>query len=68
LSFGFSLAAFETVRTARPEALRIYLLDLPDGFSARVLAIAFVADQGHFAAMVEEEVPRILDTFEFRTP
>ncbi|MEA2498049.1 MAG: hypothetical protein QOH26_454 [Actinomycetota bacterium] len=47
--------------------MRLYLLDLPEGSSARTLAIAFVAPEAGFESVLEE-APPILDSFEFDTP
>ena len=46
--------------------MRLYLLDLPEGISARILAIAIVAPEAHFERVVEAAAP-ILDSFEFHT-
>jgi len=51
----------------REHRMRLYLLDLPQGSSARILAIAFVAPEASFETALEE-APRILDSFEFHTP
>jgi hypothetical protein len=48
------------------DRMRLYLLDLPGGSSARILAIAFVAPEASFETVLEE-APRILDSFEFHT-
>jgi hypothetical protein len=46
--------------------MRLYLLDLPEGSSARILAVAFVAPGTRFGTVLEEEeAARILDSFEF---
>ena len=47
--------------------MRLYLLDLPKGMSARTLAIAFAAPQAAFESVLDD-APRILRSFEFRTP
>jgi hypothetical protein len=44
--------------------MRLYLLDLPDGLSARTLAITFVAPEASYEAVLEYAGP-ILDSFEF---
>ena len=49
------------------DRMRLYLLDLPRGSSARVLAIAFVAPEASFETMLEAEEARIMGSFEFRT-
>jgi len=48
------------------ERMRLYLLDLPEGLSARILAIAIVAHDGRFERVLEAAAP-IVDSFEFRT-
>jgi hypothetical protein len=45
--------------------MRLYLLDLPEGSSARILAIAFVAPEASFETTLEEEEARIMGSFEF---
>ena len=49
------------------DRMRLYLLDLPGGSSAGILAIAFVAPDAGLE-MVLEDAPRILDSFEFHAP
>jgi hypothetical protein len=44
--------------------MRLYLLDLPEGLSARILAIAVIAPEDRFEAVIDEAVP-ILDSMEF---
>ena len=44
--------------------MRLYLLDLPDGMSARILAIAISAPEPDFEHVMEAAEP-ILDSFEF---
>jgi hypothetical protein len=46
--------------------MRLYLLDLPEGMSARILAIAISALGSEFEHVVEAAAP-ILDSFEFHT-
>ncbi|HXJ63918.1 MAG TPA: hypothetical protein VNN79_09200, partial [Actinomycetota bacterium] len=48
------------------ERMRLYLLDLPDGLSARTLAIAIVAPKADFEAALAEATP-IVESVEFRT-
>jgi hypothetical protein len=48
------------------DRMRLYLLDLPEGSSARILAIAIVAPDPSFETVLEEAT-RIVDSFEFRT-
>lgn len=47
--------------------MRLYLLDLPDGMSARILAIAISALDTEFEHVVEAATP-VLDSFEFHSP
>lgn len=47
--------------------VRLYLLDLPDGMSARVLAIAISALDSEFEYVVNAAGP-VLDSFEFHEP
>jgi hypothetical protein len=47
------------------DRMRLYLLDLPEGSSARILAIAFVAPEASFETTLEEEEARIMGSFEF---
>lgn len=47
--------------------MRLYLLDLPEGSTARTLVITFRADEPAFESLLEE-APPILNSFEFRTP
>ena len=44
--------------------MRLYLLDLPEGFSAQILALAVIAPEERFDAVLEEAEP-ILDSIEF---
>ena len=46
--------------------MRLYLLDLPEGLSARILAIAIVAPEPRLERVVEAAAP-IVDSFEFHT-
>ena len=47
--------------------MRLYLLDLPEGLSARILAIAISAPEADFDHVMEAAEP-IVDSFEFHTP
>jgi hypothetical protein len=47
--------------------MRLYLLDLPEGPSVRVLAIAIVAPESRLEAVAEAAAP-ILDSIEFHAP
>jgi hypothetical protein len=46
------------------ERMRLYVLDLPEGMSARILTIAILAPKQDFEHVVEAAAP-ILDSFEF---
>jgi hypothetical protein len=46
--------------------MRLYLLDLPEGSSARILALAISAPETRFESVLEAAAP-ILVSFEFRT-
>jgi hypothetical protein len=46
---------------------RVYLLDLPGGSQARVLAIAIVTDRDSFEPVLESAAP-IMDSIEFHSP
>jgi hypothetical protein len=46
--------------------MRVYLLDLPEGMSARILAVAISALDSEFEHVVEAAAP-IVDSFEFHT-
>jgi hypothetical protein len=48
------------------DRMRLYLLDLPEGSSARILAIAIVAPEPSFETVLGQAT-RIVDSFEFRT-
>ena len=47
--------------------MRLYLLDLPEGMSARILGIAIAAPEEGFERVMEAAVPT-LDSFEFHAP
>jgi len=47
--------------------MRLYLLDLPEGMSGRILAIAISALDSEFEYVMEAAAP-VLDSFEFHTP
>ena len=48
------------------QRMRLYLLDLPEGSSARILAIAVVAPETSFEQVVDATAP-IVDSIEFHT-
>jgi hypothetical protein len=48
------------------QRMRLFLLDLPEGSSGTVLAIAIVAPESRFEGVMEEAAP-ILDSLEFHT-
>jgi hypothetical protein len=49
------------------DRMRLYLLDLPEGMSARILAIAISAPEPDFERVVEAAAP-VLDSIEFHAP
>lgn len=51
----------------RAHRMRLYLLDLPGGSSARILAIAIVAEEVRFEPAVDA-AGAIVDSFEFHAP
>lgn len=51
----------------RDNRVHLYLLDLPEGMSARILVIAISAADSEFELVVEAAGP-ILDSFEFHAP
>lgn len=57
----------EHVGLGQDNRVRLYLVDLPDGMSARVLAIAISALDSEFDYVVEAATP-VLDSFEFHAP
>ncbi len=52
---------------AGQDRMRLYVLDLPEGMTAQVLAIAISAKESEFEYVVEAAGP-ILDSFEFQAP
>ena len=48
------------------ERMRLYLLDLPEGMSARTFAIAISAPEADFERVLAAATP-IVDSFEFHT-
>ncbi len=57
--------AWASVDLRARHRMRLYLLDLPEGLSARILAIAIVSQEDRFEAVLEAAAP-IVDSFEFR--
>jgi hypothetical protein len=51
---------------AGEDRIRLYVLDLPEGMSARTLAIAISAHDSQFERVVKAARP-VLDSFEFQT-
>jgi len=49
------------------ERMRLYLLDLPEGMSARILAITISAPEPDFEHVMEAAEP-IVDSIEFHAP
>lgn len=47
--------------------MRLYLLDMPDGSSTRIMAIAVVAPEARFDSVLEAATP-IIDSTEFHAP
>ena len=46
--------------------MRLYLIDLPEGSATRILAIAVVAPEARFEAVLEAAAP-IIESIEFHT-
>jgi hypothetical protein len=44
--------------------MRLYLIDMPEGSSMRILAIAIVAPEARFDAVIEAATP-VMDSIEF---
>ena len=57
----------EHLSLMQDDRARLYLLDLPEGMSARILAIAISAHDSEFEYVVEAAAP-IVDSFEFHAP
>ncbi|HUG75786.1 MAG TPA: hypothetical protein VMM81_09010 [Acidimicrobiia bacterium] len=47
--------------------MRLYLLDLPEGLTTRILAIAVVAPEARFENVIEA-APPVVDSIEFQAP
>jgi hypothetical protein len=58
--------ALEGVSVGTENPTRLYLLDLPEGMSARILVIAISALDSEFERVVEAAAP-VVDSFEFHT-
>ena len=52
---------------ATGERTRLYLFDMPEGSSMRILAIAIIAPESRFASVVEVAAP-VVDSVEFHAP
>jgi hypothetical protein len=52
---------------ASGERMRLYLFDVPEGSSMRVLAIAIIAPESRFESVVEAAAP-VVDSVEFHVP
>ena len=50
-----------------PDRARLYLLDLPDGSQARVLALVTITDEDSFETVAEAAAP-IVNSIEFHAP
>lgn len=57
----------EHLGLGQDDRMRLYLVDLPDGMSARVMAIAINALNSEFELVLEAATP-VLDSFEFHLP
>ena len=57
----------EQLSLSQDARMRLYLLDLPEGMSARTLAIAIVALDSEFEHVVEAATP-VVDSLELHTP
>jgi hypothetical protein len=57
----------EHLSLSQDARMRLYLLDLPDGMSSRIVAIAITAHDSLFEHVLEAATP-VLDSFEFQTP
>jgi len=55
----------EHLSLVQDNRMRLYLLDLPEGMSARILAIGIVALDSEFERVVHAATP-VLDSFEFQ--
>lgn len=60
-------AVLEHLPLAGEARMRVYVLDLPEGMSARLLAIGIIAHESLFDDVLEAATP-VLDSFQFRTP
>lgn len=49
------------------DRMRLYLFDMPDGSSMRILAIAIIAPESRFASLTEAAGP-VVDSVEFHAP
>jgi hypothetical protein len=52
---------------ATGEWMRLYLFDVPEGSSMRILAIAIIAPESRFERVVEAAAP-VIDSIEFHAP
>jgi hypothetical protein len=52
---------------ATGERMRLYLFDVPEGSSMRILAIAIIAPESRFERVVEAAMP-VVDSIEFHAP
>jgi hypothetical protein len=59
-------ASYQVVEMPVGSRMRLYLLDLPEGISARILAIVIAAPESRFDQVVEKAAP-IVDSVEFHT-
>lgn len=61
------VSAREGVALSQGSRMRLYMFDLPDGSSARILAIAIVAPEADFERVLAAAAP-IVASFEFHAP
>jgi hypothetical protein len=52
---------------ASGDLMRLYLFDVPEGSSMRILAIAIIAPESRFERVIEAATP-VVDSIEFHTP
>jgi hypothetical protein len=68
--FGTSMTVVDdgvVTGVATGEWMRLYLFDVPDGSSMRILAIAIVAPESRFERVIEAATP-VVDSIEFHAP
>jgi hypothetical protein len=60
-----SMVLFDRLSAGQDGPMRLYVLDLPEGMSARILAIGISALDSEFEYVVKAAAP-VLDSFEFQ--